>query len=105
MPYTINAMMWYITAPYWNNAYTLTDLLQKVTEKDSSGNYVIPFTVSFDLFMQETDNVVDLVMPDLSFLEIYGFHSTFDRPTSLPQGPSDSLNWPALPSMYSAIYR
>ncbi|MEM0175409.1 MAG: oxidoreductase [Metallosphaera sp.] len=103
LPYTVNAMMWYITAPYWNNAYTLTDLLQKVTEKDSSGNYVIPFTISFDLFMQETDNVVDLVMPDLSFLEIYGFHSTFDRPTSLPQGPSDSLNWPALPSMYPVL--
>jgi len=103
MPYTINAMMWYITSPYWNNAYTLTDVLQKVTDKDSNGNYYIPFTISIDLFMQETNNVVDMVIPDLSFLEIYGFHSTFDRPTSLPQGPSDSLNWPALPSMYPVL--
>ncbi|MEM4084935.1 MAG: oxidoreductase [Saccharolobus sp.] len=103
IPYKINAMMWYITAPYWNNAYTLTDLLQKVTETDSNGNYYIPFTISVDLFMQETNNVVDLIIPDLSFLEIYGFHSTFDRPTSLPQGPSDSLNWPALPAMYPVL--
>ncbi|BFI76653.1 twin-arginine translocation signal domain-containing protein [Sulfurisphaera ohwakuensis] len=103
VPYTIQAMMWYITAPYWNNAYTLTDLLQKVTEKDNNGNYVIPFTISIDLFMQETNNVVDLIIPDLSFLEIYGFHSTFDRPTSLPQGPSDSLNWPVLPAMYPVL--
>ncbi|QIW24752.1 twin-arginine translocation signal domain-containing protein [Sulfolobus sp. S-194] len=103
VPYTVQAMMWYITAPYWNNAYTLTDLLQKVTEKDNNGNYIIPFTISIDLFMQETNNVVDLVIPDLSFLEIYGFHSTFDRPTSLPQGPSDSLNWPVLPAMYPVL--
>ncbi|MEM3292205.1 oxidoreductase [Saccharolobus sp.] len=103
IPYQINAMMWYITAPYWNNAYTLTDLLQKVTETDSNGNYYIPFSISVDLFMQETNNVVDLIIPDLSFLEIYGFHSTFDRPTSLPQGPSDSLNWPALPAMYPVL--
>jgi len=103
IPYTIQAMMWYITSPYWNNAYTLSDLLQKVTETDSSGNYIIPFTVSIDLFMHETDNVVDLIIPDLSFLEIYGFHSTSDRPTSLPQGPSDSLNWPVLPAMYPVL--
>lgn len=103
IPYKINAMMWYITAPYWNNAYTLTDLLQKVTETDSNGNYYIPFSISVDLFMQETNNVVDLIIPDLSFLEIYGFHSTFDRPTSLPKGPSDSLNWPALPAMYPVL--
>ena len=103
MPYTVQAMMWYITAPYWNNAYTLTDLLQKVTETDQNGNYIIPFTISIDLFMQETNNVVDLIIPDLSFLEIYGFHSTFDRPTSLPQGPSDSLNWPVLPAMYPVL--
>ncbi|EWG06720.1 MAG: hypothetical protein ASUL_07879 [Candidatus Aramenus sulfurataquae] len=102
-PYQIQAMMWYITAPYWNNAYTLTDLLQKVTETDQNGNYYVPFTISVDLFMQETNNVVDLVIPDLSFLEIYGFHSTFDRPTSLPQGPSDSLNWPALPALYPVL--
>ncbi len=102
-PYQIQGMMWYITAPYWNNAYTLTDLLQKVTEKDSSGNYVIPFTIQVDLFMQETDNVVDILIPDRSFLEIYGYHSTFDRPTSLPQGPSDSLNWPALPALYPVL--
>ena len=103
IPYQIQAMMWYITAPYWNNAYALTDLLQKVTETDSNGNYYIPFTISIDLFMQETNNVVDLIIPDLSFLEIYGFHSTFDRPTSLPQGPSDSLNWPALPALYPVL--
>ncbi|ACR43099.1 twin-arginine translocation signal domain-containing protein [Saccharolobus islandicus] len=103
IPYTINAMMWYITSPFWNNAYNLAEVLQMVTEKDSSGNYIIPFTISFDLFMHETNNVVDLIMPDLSFLEVYGFHSTFDRPTSLPQGPSDSLNWPALPSLYPVL--
>jgi anaerobic selenocysteine-containing dehydrogenase len=103
IPYAIQAMMWYITAPYWNNAYSLTDLLQKVTEKDSSGNYIIPFTIQVDLFMQETDNVVDILIPDRTFMELYGFHSTFDRPTSLPQGPSDSLNWPALPSMYPVL--
>lgn len=103
IPYKINAMMWYITSPYWNNAYTLTDLLQKVTETDSNGNYYIPFSISIDLFMQETNNVVDLIIPDLSFLEVYGFHSTFDRPTSLPKGPSDSLNWPALPAMYPVL--
>jgi len=103
MPYKIQAMMWYITAPFWNNAYNLADLLQKVTEKDSNGNYIIPFTIHIDLFMQETLNVVDLIIPDRTFLELYGFHSTFDRPTSLPQGPSDSLNWPALPSMYPVL--
>ncbi|MBP1358276.1 MAG: oxidoreductase, partial [Sulfolobus sp.] len=103
VPYKVQAMMWYITAPYWNNAYTLTDLLQKVTETDSNGNYYIPFTISVDLFMQETNNVVDIIIPDLSFLEIYGFHSIFDRPTSLPQGPSDSLNWPVLPAMYPVL--
>jgi anaerobic selenocysteine-containing dehydrogenase len=103
IPYKIQGMMWYITAPYWNNAYTLTDLLQKVTEKDSNGNYVIPFTIQVDLFMQETDNVVDILIPDRTFMEIYGFHSTFDRPTSLPQGPSDSLNWPALPALYPVL--
>ena len=103
IPYKINAMMWYITSPYWNNAYTLTDLLQKVTETDPNGNYYIPFSISIDLFMQETNNVVDLIIPDLSFLEVYGFHSTFDRPTSLPKGPSDSLNWPALPAMYPVL--
>ncbi|NON63104.1 oxidoreductase, partial [Acidianus sp. DSM 29099] len=103
MPYKTQAMMWYITAPFWNNAYTLSDLLEKVTETDSSGNYIIPFTIQIDLFNQETTNVVDLIIPDRTFLELYGFHSTFDRPTSLPQGPSDSLNWPALPSMYPVL--
>lgn len=99
-PYPIKAMMWYITSPYWNNAYTLDDLLMKVTAKDSNGNYIVPFTLQFDLFMQETVNVVDLVLPDLSFLEIYGYHSTYDRPTSVVEGPSDSLNWPVLPALY-----
>jgi anaerobic selenocysteine-containing dehydrogenase len=103
IPYKINAMMWYITSPYWNNAYTLTDLLQKVTETEPNGTSYIPFTISVDLFMQETNHVVDLIIPDLSFLEVYGFHSTFDRPTSLPKGPSDSLNWPALPAMYPVL--
>jgi len=102
-PYTIQAMMWYITSPYWNNAYGLTDILQKVTDKDSNGNYIIPFSISIDLFMQETNNMIDLIIPDLSFLEVYGYHSTFDRPTSLPSGPSDSLNWPVLPAMYPVL--
>ncbi|AWR96141.1 twin-arginine translocation signal domain-containing protein [Acidianus sulfidivorans JP7] len=103
IPYTIQAMMWYITAPHWNNAYNLSKVLQIVTDKDSNGNYILPFITSFNLFMHETDNVVDLILPDRTFLEIYGFHSIFDRPTSLPQGPSDSLNWPALPSMYPVL--
>lgn len=103
VPYKTEALMWYITTPYWNNAYALTDVLQKVTEKDQNGNYIVPFNISIDLFMQETNNVVDLIIPDLSFLEIYGFHSIHDRPTSLPQGPSDSLNWPVLPAMYPVL--
>jgi Anaerobic dehydrogenases, typically selenocysteine-containing len=103
VPYNIQAMMWYICSPFWNNAYTLPEVLSAITEKDSNGNYVIPFTISIDLFMQETNNVVDMVIPDLSFLEVYGFHSTFDRPTSLPSGPSDSLNWPVLPALYPVL--
>ncbi|AHC52124.1 oxidoreductase [Sulfolobus acidocaldarius SUSAZ] len=103
IPYNVQAMMWYLTSPHWNNAYTLSDVLQKVTETDSNGNYIIPFTATIDLFMHENDNVVDLVIPDLSFLEVYGFHSTFDRPTTLPSGPSDSLNWPSLPSLYPVL--
>ena len=103
VPYTIQAMMWYITAPYWDNAYSLAHSLQIVTEKDSNGNYIIPFTITVDLFFQENDNYSDLLIPDLSFLELYGFHSIFDRPTSPPFGASDSLNWPVLPAMYPVL--
>lgn len=101
-PYRIEALLWHITNPYWDNSYDLDKDLRLLLMKDTDGRYRIPFVMIVDAFYGNSVPWVDLVIPDTTFLERYGEHSLLDRPITTPNYAADNIEHPILPPLFDA---
>ena len=73
-----------------------------LNEKDSNGEFKIPFLVVCDAFQSEMVAFADLVLPDTTYLERHDVMSMLDRPISEFEGPVDSVRVPVVPPTANA---
>ncbi|MBF0218153.1 MAG: molybdopterin oxidoreductase family protein [Gammaproteobacteria bacterium] len=96
-PYPIDTLFLFMANMAWNSAMNTDVVRQMLNDKDSDGNYKIPFIVVADAFQSETVAFADLVLPDTTYLERYDCMSMLDRPISEFDGPVDSVRIPVVP--------
>ncbi len=97
-PYPIDTLMIFMANMAWNSAMNPIETRRMLNERNSDGEYRIPFVVVCDAFQSETTGFADLVLPDTTYLERYDAMSLLDRPISEFDGPSDSVRVPVVPA-------
>jgi anaerobic selenocysteine-containing dehydrogenase len=101
-PYPVKFLLWHITNPYWDNSYDLDKDMRLALMKNPDGTYVVPFIGIVDTFYGNSVPFVDIVLPDTTFLERYGEHSTLDRPITTPDIVADNIEHPILPPLFDS---
>jgi anaerobic selenocysteine-containing dehydrogenase len=96
-PYKIDTLMLFMANMAWNSTMNTSDVIKMLKDKDSSGEYKIPFLVVVDAFHSETVSIADLVLPDTTYLERFDTISMLDRPISEPHAACDSVRHAILP--------
>ncbi|ABK44309.1 molybdopterin oxidoreductase [Magnetococcus marinus MC-1] len=96
-PYTIDTLFLFMANMAWNSSMHTSDVRQMLTDKDSNGQYKIPFLIVADAYHSETVAFADLVLPDTTYLERYDVMSMLDRPISEFEGPVDACRVPIMP--------
>ena len=96
-PYSIDTLMIFMANMSWNSTMNTAQIRKLLNEKDSTGQFKIPFLVVCDAFQSEMVNFADLVLPDTTYLERHDVMSMLDRPISEFDGPVDSVRIPVLP--------
>ena len=95
-PYPIDTLLLFMANMAWNSSMNTSKVRDLLREKDSSGEYKLPFLVVVDAFYSETVSFADLVLPDTTYLERYDTISILDRPISEPDAVCDSIRAPVL---------
>jgi sulfite dehydrogenase (quinone) subunit SoeA len=95
-PYPIDTLFLYMTNLAWNSAMNPAETMAMLTDRDSSGEYRIPFVIYSDAYFSETVAYADLVLPDTTYLERHDCISLLDRPISQADGPGDAIRQPVL---------
>jgi len=72
------------------------EVIEKLTDKDENGEYVIPHIIYSDAYRSETVAYADLILPDTTYLERHDCISLLDRPCSEPDAVVDSIRWPVV---------
>jgi len=96
-PYRIDTLLLFMANMAWNSSMNTARVREMLCDKDSNGDYKIPFLVVCDAYQSETVAFADLVLPDTSYLERHDVMSMLDRPISEFEGPVDSVRIPVLP--------
>ncbi len=95
-PYGIDVLFMYMANMAWNSSMNTTAVMKMLTDKDDSGQYVIPKFIYSDAYASETVAFADLVLPDTTYLERHDAISLLDRPISEPDAICDAIRWPVL---------
>ena len=96
-PYPIDTLMIFMANMAWNSTMNTQDVREMLNDKNTDGEYKIPFIVVCDTFQSEMTAFADLVLPDTSYLERHDVMSMLDRPISEFEGPVDSVRIPVVP--------
>ncbi|MEJ1997161.1 MAG: molybdopterin-dependent oxidoreductase, partial [Maritimibacter sp.] len=67
-----------------------------LTDKDETGEYVIPHIIYSDAYSSETVAYADLILPDTTYLERHDCISLLDRPICEADAAADSIRWPVV---------
>ena len=95
-PYKIDTMFLYMANMAWNSSMNTGKVMQMLTDKDVSGEYVIPRIIYSDAYASEMVAYADLILPDTTYLERHDCISLLDRPISEPDAAGDSIRWPVM---------
>jgi anaerobic selenocysteine-containing dehydrogenase len=95
-PYRIDTMFLYMANMAWNSSMNTGKVMQMLTDKDASGEYVIPRIIYSDAYASEMVAYADLILPDTTYLERHDCISLLDRPISEPDAAGDSIRWPVI---------
>jgi anaerobic selenocysteine-containing dehydrogenase len=95
-PYGIDVLFMYMANMSWNSAMNVPDTIGYLTEKDASGDYVIPKIIYSDAYASEMVQYADLILPDTTYLERWDCISLLDRPISEADGPADAIRQPVV---------
>jgi len=95
-PYRIDTLFLYMANMAWNSAMNTPATIDKLTETDESGEYVIPRIIYSDAYSSEMVAYADLILPDTTYLERHDCISLLDRPISEPDAAADAIRWPVV---------
>jgi anaerobic selenocysteine-containing dehydrogenase len=93
-PYGIDVLFLYMANMAWNSSMNTAGVMEMLTRKDDSGEYVIPKIIYSDAYSSEMVAYADLILPDTTYLERHDCISLLDRPISEPDGAADAIRWP-----------
>lgn len=96
-PYNIDVLFMYMANMSWNSSMNTKGVMEKLTDKDENGDYIIPKIIYSDAYSSEMVAFADLVLPDTTYLERHDAISLLDRPISEPEAVCDAIRWPVLP--------
>ena len=68
-PYKIDTLFMYMANMAWNSSMNTRGVIDMLTDKDESGEYVIPHIIYSDAYRSETVAYADLILPDTTYLE------------------------------------
>ena len=95
-PYKIDTLFLYMANMAWNSSMNTSAVMEMLTDKDETGEYVIPRIIYSDAYASEMVAYADLILPDTTYLERHDCISLLDRPISEPDAAGDSIRWPVI---------
>ena len=95
-PYPTDVLFLYMANMSWNSTMNTRGVIEMLTDKDDSGEYVIPKFIYSDAYSSETVAYADLILPDTTYLERHDCISLLDRPISEADGAADAIRWPVI---------
>ncbi len=95
-PYKIDTLFLYMANMAWNSSMNTSEVMKMLTDKDESGEYVIPHIIYSDAYSSETVAYADLILPDTTYLERHDCISLLDRPICEADGLADAIRWPVV---------
>ncbi|MGR3515433.1 MAG: molybdopterin oxidoreductase family protein [Paracoccaceae bacterium] len=95
-PYKIDTMMLYMANMSWNSSMNTSGVMKMLTDKDESGEYVIPRIIYSDAYSSEMVAYADLILPDTTYLERHDCISLLDRPICEAEAAADAIRWPVV---------
>ncbi len=95
-PYRIDTLFMYMANMSWNSSMNTRGVMEMLTDKDESGEYVIPRIIYSDAYSSEMVAYADLVLPDTTYLERHDCISLLDRPICEADAAADAIRWPVV---------
>ncbi|MBZ0130505.1 MAG: molybdopterin-dependent oxidoreductase [Rhodobacteraceae bacterium] len=95
-PYKIDTLFMYMANMSWNSSMNTGEVMKMLTDKDASGDYVIPRIIYSDAYSSEMVAFADLILPDTTYLERHDCISLLDRPICEADAAADSIRWPVV---------
>ncbi|MHB1239879.1 MAG: molybdopterin oxidoreductase family protein [Gammaproteobacteria bacterium] len=96
-PYSIDTLLIFMSNMAWNSTMNTVEVRHMLNDRDTDGEFKIPFLVVCDTFQSEMVAYADLVLPDTTYLERHDVMSMLDRPISEFDGPVDAVRIPVVP--------
>ena len=95
-PYRIDTLFMYMANMAWNSSMNTAEVIRMLTDKDDSGEYVIPRIIYSDAYSSEMVAYADLILPDTTYLERHDCISLLDRPICEADAAADAIRWPVV---------
>ncbi len=95
-PYRIDTLFMYMANMSWNSSMNTKGVIDMLTDKDESGEYVIPRIIYSDAYSSEMVAYADLILPDTTYLERHDCISLLDRPICEADAAADAIRWPVI---------
>ena len=95
-PYKIGTLFMYMANMSWNSSMNTKGVIDMLTDKDESGEYVIPRIIYSDAYSSEMVAYADLILPDTTYLERHDCISLLDRPICEADAAADAIRWPVI---------
>ena len=95
-PYKIDTLFMYMANMSWNSSMNTRGVMDMLTDKDETGEYVIPRIIYSDAYSSEMVAYADLILPDTTYLERHDCISLLDRPICEADGAADAIRWPVV---------
>ncbi len=95
-PYKIDTLFMYMANMSWNSSMNTRGVIEMLTDKDETGEYVIPRIIYSDAYSSEMVAYADLILPDTTYLERHDCISLLDRPICEADALADAIRWPVI---------
>ncbi|WP_256370145.1 molybdopterin oxidoreductase family protein [Labrenzia sp. PHM005] len=95
-PYKIDTLFLYMANMSWNSSMNTRGVMEMLTDKDDTGDYVIPRIIYSDAYSSEMVAYADLILPDTTYLERHDCISLLDRPICEADAAADAIRWPVI---------
>ena len=95
-PYKIDTLFMYMANMAWNSSMNTSGVMKMLTDKDETGEYVIPHIIYSDAYSSEMVAYADLILPDTTYLERHDCISLLDRPICEADSAADAIRWPVV---------